>query len=210
MNLRTHWEGIYREKGPDQLSWFQSDARISRELICRIAPDRTVHILDVGGGASALPDGMVAAGYTRLTVLDLSQTALTQSQDRLGFAGRAVSWMQADVLMAPLGDACVDVWHDRAVFHFLTDRVERRRYVEQVQRVVRPGGFVLVATFAEDGPARCSGLDVVRYSSGALHAEFGHDFAVVESVREEHHTPWGVPQMFTYCLCRLGEVDHID
>jgi ubiquinone/menaquinone biosynthesis C-methylase UbiE len=207
MDLRSHWERVYRAKGPDQLSWFQSEARMSRELIEQAAPDRDAHIVDVGAGASTLVDGLLASGYRRLTVLDLSDAAIQQAKQRLGPAADAVTWMVEDVLAASLADTSVDVWHDRAVFHFLTDPADRARYVSQVRRIVRPGGFVLVATFAEDGPTRCSGLEVARYSPTALHAEFGSDFRVVDSRREEHHTPWGTAQAFTYCLCRLTTSD---
>ena len=207
MDLKSHWEQVYRAKGPDQLSWFQPEARMSRELIEQVAPDRDVHILDVGAGASTLVDGLLASGYRRLTVLDLSDAAIQQAKHRLGPAADAVTWMVDDVLAASLASASVDVWHDRAVFHFLTDPADRVRYVSQVLRIVRPGGFVLVATFAEDGPTRCSGLEVARCSATALHAEFGPAFRVVDSRREEHHTPWGASQAFTYCLCRLTTSD---
>jgi ubiquinone/menaquinone biosynthesis C-methylase UbiE len=203
MDLKAHWEHVYDAKRPDELSWFQPDARTSRELIERFASNRDLHIVDVGGGASTLVDGLLASGYQQLSVLDLSGAALTQAKQRIGASGATVSWIEVDVLNNALADASVDVWHDRAVFHFLTDTADRARYVSQVQRIVRSGGFVLVATFAEDGPTRCSGLNVARYSATELHAEFGADFRVVESLREEHHTPWGARQAFTYCLCRL-------
>jgi len=163
MDLKSHWEQVYRAKGPDQLSWFQPEARMSRELIEQVAPDRDVHILDVGAGASTLVDGLLASGYRRLTVLDLSDAAIQQAKHRLGPAADAVTWMVDDVLAAFL--------------------------------------------FAEDGPTRCSGLEVARYSATALHAEFGPAFRVVDSRREEHHTPWGASQAFTYCLCRLTTSD---
>lgn len=202
MDLKSHWDKVYREKAPDQVSWFQPEARLSRELIQQVAPDRDAAILDVGAGASTLIDGLVAAGYRRLTVLDLSTAALAQSQQRLGPGATGVVWLEADVLIAPLPEASIDLWHDRAVFHFLTAPADRQRYVEQVRRAVRPGGHVLVATFAEDGPTRCSGLAVARYSPAALQREFGRDFLIVESRREEHATPSGALQAFTYCLCR--------
>jgi SAM-dependent methyltransferase len=202
MDRRAHWENVYREKGPEQVSWFQPEARISRELIEREVPDRAAAILDVGAGASRLVDGLLAAGYRRLTVLDLSAAALAQSQRRLGIAAAGVTWLEADVLTADLPAAAFDVWHDRAVFHFLTEAPDRTRYVAQATRALRPGGCALVATFAEDGPTRCSGLDVARYSAAELQAEFGPAFRTIESRREEHRTPWGAVQAFTYCLCR--------
>ncbi len=202
MDQASHWERVYRTKGPDQVSWFQPEARLSLELIQQAAPARDSAIIDVGAGASTLVDGLVTAGYGDITVLDLSVTALAQAQTRLSHAGRSVVWHHADVLTVELPAAAFDVWHDRAVFHFLTDAADRARYVAQVRHAIRPGGFALVATFAEDGPTRCSGLDVARYSPETLHNEFGNDFHLVESRREEHSTPWGAPQIFTYCLCR--------
>lgn len=202
MDPRSHWEQVYRTKGPDQVSWFQPEAKLSLELIRLVAPARDTSIIDVGAGASTLVDGLVAAGYSRITLLDLSPAALIQAQQRLSNDADAVVWQAADVLTADLDAGAFDVWHDRAVFHFLTGAAERTRYLKQVRQAVRPGGFVLVATFAENGPTRCSGLDVARYTPEGLHAEFGTDFRLVESRREEHRTPGGAPQAFTYCVCR--------
>lgn len=199
---KSYWEQVYRTKGPDQVSWFQPEATLSLELIQQVAPARDSAIIDVGAGASTLVDGLLIAGYGRITVLDLSPAALAQAQQRLPNAAGSVVWREADVLTADLPVAAFDMWHDRAVFHFLTSAADRARYVAQVRHAVRSGGYVLVATFAEDGPTRCSGLDVARYSPDALHSEFGSDFRLVESRREEHDTPWGARQAFTYCLCR--------
>jgi SAM-dependent methyltransferase len=201
MDRRTHWERVYTEKQPDQVSWFQAEAALSLDLIARHAAPEAA-IADIGGGASRLVDGLLARGFRDLRVLDLSATALDAARSRLGAAAAGVRWVVADVLTAEFAPASIDVWHDRAVFHFLTDPADRARYVAQVRRAVRPGGLVLVATFAEDGPLKCSGLEVARYSPDALHAEFGEGFAVVEREREAHHTPSGGVQWFTYCLCR--------
>ncbi len=203
MDRNAHWEQVYRTKGPDQVSWFQAEARLSRVLIERAAPDRAARIIDIGAGASTLVDGLLASGYRHITVVDLSSTALFLAQQRLGGAAASVIWRAADVLTAAFPAAAFDVWHDRAVFHFLTDAADRARYVAQVRAAVRPGGHVIVATFAEDGPTRCSGLDVARYSADALHAEFGAGFVVLESQRELHTTPSGSEQAFTYCVCRV-------
>ncbi|AHG88131.1 Methyltransferase type 12 [Gemmatirosa kalamazoonensis] len=203
MDLHAHWDGIYRTKDLTELSWQQSDAALSLACIQEMAPDRTAAVIDVGGGASPLVDGLLAAGYRDVTVLDLAPSALARARERLGAEGAGqVAWLAADVCAAPLAPGRYDVWHDRAVFHFLTEAAERAAYVAQVRRAVRPGGLVLVATFAEDGPARCSGLPVARYSAAALHGAFGEDFALLRQLREVHHTPWGAPQPFTYCLCR--------
>lgn len=204
MDTKAHWEAIYKTNQPHQVSWFQREAKISLDFIRRVAPQLTAAIIDVGGGASTLVDGLVAAGYRRVTVLDLSATALEQARRRLGAAASQVAWLEADVLLADLPRATFDVWHDRAVFHFLTASTDRAAYVKEVQMSVKPGGYVLVATFANDGPTRCSGLPVVRYTADALHHEFGSTFRLVESVREEHVTPSGTTQAFVYCLCQMS------
>jgi len=202
MSAKSHWEHIYRTKRPDQVSWFEAEATLSLNLIELAAPSRDSSIIDVGGGASRLVDGLVARGYDRVTVLDLSQFALLEAQRRLSHLADSVAWRVEDILTADLPAASFDVWHDRAVFHFLTEAADRAQYVRQVRHAVRAHGHVLVATFAEDGPTRCSGLNVARYSADELHSEFGRDFRLVESRHQDHHTPWGTRQAFTYCLCR--------
>jgi SAM-dependent methyltransferase len=202
MDPKAHWEHVYNTKGPDQVSWFEREATLSLALVQRVAPRRDEAIIDVGAGAATLVDGLLAAGYHDITVLDLSAAALAQAQHRLRERAAAVDWREADILTADLPPARFDVWHDRAVFHFLTDPADRATYVDQVRRALRPGGFALVATFAEDGPTRCSGLEVARYSPDSLHAQFGSDFRLLTSRRRLHHTPWGAEQAFSYCLCR--------
>jgi len=202
MDQKQHWETIYQTKDVHSVSWFQPEARESLDLITRFAPDRAAPIIDVGGGASVLVDDLLAAGYSDVTVLDVSETALEISRRRIGDAAAKVKWIAADVTVAPLRERAYAVWHDRAVFHFLTDPGDRQAYVAQVERTVRPAGYVLVATFAEDGPATCSGLPVVRYSAESLHSEFGPSFRLVASAHEDHHTPAGREQSFLYCLCR--------
>lgn len=211
MDMKSHWESVYQTTEPDRVSWFQPEATLSLELIQQVAPDRASNIIEVGGGASTLVDGLLAAGYSRITVIDLSSAALAQSRQRLSHLEGNVEWKEADVLTADLPAAEFDVWHDRAVFHFLTAPHQRAEYVAQVRHALRPGGCALVATFAEDGPPTCSGLDVARYSADALHAEFGADFRLIEGRREEHITPSGARQSFTYCVCRyepLASVGH--
>jgi SAM-dependent methyltransferase len=203
MNREKHWDRIYRSKAPTEVSWYQPEARLSLELIRRIAPELDASVLDVGGGASTLADGLLSAGYRDITVLDMAPAALARAQERLGERAALVRWIVADVLDAPLPAASCAVWHDRALFHFLTDARDRARYVAQVERVVRPGGHVIVASFGPEGPTRCSGLEVVRYSPDGMHAEFGANFRLLESMREDHRTPSGRMQAFAYCLCRL-------
>lgn len=200
---RDHWEHVYRSRQPHEMSWFQREAELSLELIDRVAPDRASRILDVGGGASRLADGLLEAGYRRLTVLDISPLALEHARQRLGLRAALVEWREADVLEAELAPDAVDVWHDRAVFHFLTEPADRGRYVGRARRTIRPGGHLLVATFAHDGPPSCSGLPVARYTAESLQREFGAGFTLVESVREEHATPHGAWQAFIYCVMQV-------
>lgn len=203
MNQEQHWNRIYRTTAPTEVSWYQPEARLSLELIRRVAPDLNAPVVDVGGGASTLVDGLLGAGYRDLTVLDLAPAALARAQERLGERKDQVRWIVADALDAPLPRASCAVWHDRAVFHFLTDARDRARYVAQAQRVVRPGGHVIVASFGPEGPTRCSGLEVVRYGPKGLHAEFGSAFRLLDSAKEDHRTPAGTVQPFVYCLCRV-------
>ncbi len=184
------------------MSWFEPEANPSLALIRAACPNRDAAIIDVGGGASTLVDGLLAAGYHDITVLDLSGSALDQARQRLGDVGATVKWREANVLTVELPGAGFDVWHDRAVFHFLTDPPSRDKYLAQIRHALKPGGLALVATFAEDGPERCSGLDVERYSPDELHRAFGDEFRLLVSRREIHETPWGTEQPFTYFLCR--------
>jgi SAM-dependent methyltransferase len=203
MNQEKHWDRIYRAKAPTEMSWYQPEARLSLELIRRVAPELDAPIIDVGGGASTLVDGLLDRGYRDVTVLDLASAALARAQERLGERATQVKWIVADALEAALPPASSAVWHDRAVFHFLTDARDRARYVAQVQRVVRPGGHVIVASFGLEGPNRCSGLEVVRYDADGLHTEFGTAFRLLDSAKEDHRTPAGTVQPFVYCLCRV-------
>jgi SAM-dependent methyltransferase len=206
MKARDHWEEVYGSQSATEVSWFQEHAERSIKLIRETGVSRAACIIDVGGGASRLVDDLLAGGYENLTVLDLSQRALAAAKRRLGPLAARVQWRPADVLDVELPKHAYDLWHDRAVFHFLTDPVERAAYVGQVHHAVKPGGFVIVATFAEDGPARCSGLPVMRYSAPGLHAEFGEAFQLLGHERESHHTPAGREQQFVYCLCRKAQM----
>lgn len=201
---KEHWERVYATRAPDQVSWYQEHARQSLELIGSIGLTRDASIIDVGGGASTLVDDLLGAGYASLTVLDLSAAALEAARTRLGERADEVRWIDGDITSVALPAGAYDVWHDRAVFHFLTGEAERRAYVAAVLRSVRPGGHVIVATFAEDGPTTCSGLPVMRYSPNELHAQFGGSFTLLRHEREEHATPFGTTQRFIYCTCRVA------
>jgi SAM-dependent methyltransferase len=200
VDRQQHWETVYSSKAVDQVSWFQPHASSSLRLIEGCA-DREAQIIDVGGGASVLVDDLLDAGYRYLSVLDLAESALAASRARLGARAQSVQWIAADITRAELPAAHYDVWHDRAVFHFLTDPGDRARYVEQVLRSVKPGGHVIVAAFGPGGPLQCSGLDVMRYAPDALHAEFGAPFRLLRHQTETHHTPAGQEQDFVYCYC---------
>jgi SAM-dependent methyltransferase len=202
MDSKEHWERVYATKKPTEVSWFQPHPEVSLRLIRGTGAGPDDPIVDVGGGASTLVDDLLAAGYRAVTVLDLSATALKVARERLGPRAASVTWLEADVTRAALPERFFRVWHDRAVFHFLTDAGDRARYVDAVRRAVRPGGHVIVATFALDGPFQCSGLDVVRYDPASLHAQFGGDFDLAGSTEEIHHTPFGKEQKFVYCFCR--------
>jgi SAM-dependent methyltransferase len=202
MQSKEHWERVYATKPADGVSWFQEHAGTSLRLIRGTGVPPAARIIDVGGGASTLVDDLILGGYTSLTVLDLSGTALGKSKLRLGARGDRVDWLEGDVTRLALPRDSYDVWHDRAAFHFLIDEADRRAYVAQALHSVRPGGHVIVATFAEDGPTRCSELTVARYSPAALHAEFGDAFELLEQCPEEHLTPFGTRQRFIYCHFR--------
>jgi len=206
MDARHHWQSVYTQKSPESVSWFQATPTLSHALITQIAPALDTRIFDVGGGASTLVDALLTSGYTSLSVLDVSPAALAHARERLGAAAEGVTWIAADILDVVLPAESTDVWHDRAVFHFLTHAEQRARYFAQVRYALRPGGYVVIATFADDGPTRCSGLDTARYSASELHDAFGEGFTLVRSERELHVTPSGAAQAFTYCVCRWSPV----
>lgn len=202
MQPKEHWEQVCTAKPTDQVSWYQEHAEQSVRLIEATAVQLDASIIDVGGGASALVDDLLDRGYSKISVLDLCASALLAARQRLGVDSARVQWIEANITNVQLPLHYFDVWHDRAVFHFLTTEQDRRAYVAAVLRTVKPGGHVIVATFSEDGPTQCSGLPVMRYSAGGLHAEFGASFTLVKHEREEHHTPGGAVQKFIYCYCR--------
>jgi 2-polyprenyl-3-methyl-5-hydroxy-6-metoxy-1,4-benzoquinol methylase len=203
MSSQTHWEKIYGTKAPDAVSWYRPHLETSLELIQRAAPARSASIIDVGGGESTLVDDLLAQGYQNITVLDISQTAIDATMKRIGTASSQVRWLVADITATQLEPAAYDVWHDRAVFHFLTASEARVAYVRQVANAVKSGGHVIVSTFGPEGPTKCSGLDVVRYNADSLHQEFGVHFRLLDHVKESHRTPFGTVQQFLYCFCRV-------
>lgn len=202
MQSKEHWEKVYGTKSATEVSWFQEHADLSLKLIRDAGVPGAAAIIDVGGGASMLVDDLLSAGYEDVTVLDLSGSAIETAKSRLGESARSVQWLEANILDVGLPVSAYDVWHDRAVFHFLTNDKDRHAYVNQVLHAVKPGGLVIVATFAEDGPTECSGLPVMRYNAQQLHSEFGEPFVLLGHEKESHHTPGGNEQKFVYCFCR--------
>jgi ubiquinone/menaquinone biosynthesis C-methylase UbiE len=201
---KSHWENIYETKDATQVSWFQQHPELSFQFIEHTGVDKAGKIIDVGGGASTLVDDLLGNGYENVTVLDISAAALQVAQQRLGRLASKVTWLVANITQVKLPHSFYDVWHDRAVFHFLTLAEDRARYVKAVQHSVKTGGHVIVATFGIDGPQRCSGLEVVRYSPDSLHDEFGDDFDLLNTTNDLHQTPFGTEQKFIYCYCRKG------
>ncbi|MDE2078083.1 MAG: class I SAM-dependent methyltransferase [Burkholderiales bacterium] len=203
MQNKDHWEKVYSTKAPDSVSWFQQHADMSMRMVHASGISRDAAIIDVGGGASTLVDDLFDDGYTNLTVLDLSAAALGESRRRLGKRGDSVKWLEADITRATFDPHSIDLWHDRAVFHFLTKPADREAYVTQVLRALKPGGHIIMATFGPNGPTQCSGLPVARYTSDGLHAEFGESFSMLNHEDQVHHTPFGTTQQFIYCMCRM-------
>jgi SAM-dependent methyltransferase len=192
---KQHWERTHTEKAPDEVSWFQAEPALSVELIERLCPGRSAAIIDVGGGVSNVVDRLLERGYTNVTVLDIAEAALRHTKERLGPEEAAkVTWLVGDALDTDLGTR--DLWHDRAMFHFLVEDEHRQRYVKRLESTVRRGGHAIVTTFADDGPRRCSGLDTMGYNGEELHAELGEGFELLESHRHTHVTPAGKEQRF--------------
>jgi SAM-dependent methyltransferase len=203
MDAQAHWEGIYSEKAPNQVSWYRPHLETSLALIGQCTSGRSSSIIDVGGGESTLVDDLLAHGYENITVLDISQTAIDANRKRLGRASESVHWLVGDITQIALESSAYDVWHDRAVFHFLTAPGDRAAYVRQVARAVKHGGHVIIGAFGPEGPTKCSGLDVVRYDAESLQREFGVQFRLLSTSVELHRTPFGTVQQFVYCCFKV-------
>lgn len=200
-DFKTHWDQAYTTKTPTGVSWYQPHLAKSLELIRRAAPNDTASIIDIGGGASTLPDSLLQAGYADVTILDISAAALARSQERMGHDSNRIKWLVADMTCwAP--DRGWDVWHDRAVFHFLTEKPAQDQYIAALQAGTHVGSTVIISTFALDGPVQCSGLPVQRYSSEILAARIGAPFRLVDQEAERHTTPGGSNQNFSYTVLR--------
>jgi trans-aconitate methyltransferase len=197
LSRQLHWEKVYTTRGESEVSWFQETPALSLELIELVGAMQDSAIIDIGGGASRLVDHLVSRGFQDLTVLDLSAAALASARSRIGDRANRVTWITADVtLWQP--QRSYDVWHDRAAFHFLTEPNDQAAYVARLRRALRVGGHAIIATFAPDGPERCSGLMVRRYDANALAATLGAGFELIDTRRHEHTTPWGAVQKFQF------------
>jgi len=199
MTAKDHWENVYTTKSSKEVSWFEARSTQSLELINSIGLPLSASLIDVGGGASILVDDLIKLGYLKLQVLDLSLAALKTSQKRLGSVSKQVNWIEADITDYKLKQLKVDLWHDRAVFHFLTKKVQRQKYIENLTHILNKNGHVIIATFADDGPQKCSGLDICRYNHNTLALELGEGFTLVSHHKETHQTPFNTKQNFIYC-----------
>ena len=199
MAAKDHWENVYTTKSSNEVSWFQSHSTKSLELINSIGLPLSAPLIDVGGGASVLVDDLIKLGYSNLNILDISPAALKTSQKRLGNASKQVKWIEADITDERLKALKIDLWHDRAVFHFLTEKNQRLKYIDNLKHILNKGGHLIIATFADDGPQKCSGLDICRYNQDTLALELGECFTLVSHHKETHQTPFNTKQNFIYC-----------
>lgn len=202
MTTKPHWENVYETKSAHEVSWYRPRLDVSLQLIDSVLTDPGSAIIDIGGGESTLVDDLIRSGRSDVTVLDISQAALDATKARLGASADSVSWIAADITTVDLGFGRYDLWHDRAVFHFLTRPEDRDAYIQRVRQAVKPQGYIVVATFGPDGPLKCSGLDIVRYDSNSLVVAFGDGFDLLDTTTEIHKTPWDSEQEFVYCLMR--------
>jgi SAM-dependent methyltransferase len=198
---QSHWQNVYLSKGEQEVSWTQLAPEPSLGLILNYAPSATASIVDVGGGASRLVDALAGRGYESLTVLDLSEAALAAARERLGARAAQVQWISADATKWQPAKP-FDLWHDRAAFHFLVDAADREAYLDRLRSGVKPGGHAIIATFALDGPEKCSGLPVQRYDPAALSRTVGDAFELIADQPHRHVTPWGAVQSFQFSVLR--------
>lgn len=197
-NQKKHWEHVYKKTSPTEAGWFQAYPGMSLKLINATEVSVDESIVDVGGGVSKLSKLLLEQGYRNITVMDISGTAIEKAKAQLGDTSDMISWIEADITKISFSEV-YDVWHDRAVFHFLTDAVDRKNYINSLNNTLKINGHLIVSTFGLNAPPKCSGLAVVRYSSETLHKELGDNFELIESLSEVHVTPSGVRQEFIFC-----------
>lgn len=202
MERRDHWERVYSSKPPDRLGWYKPRLQTSLQWIAALGLDHDAPIIDIGGGASTLVDDLIDCGYSAITVLDIAAPALELIKARLGERGSGVRWLSGDITELELPEDEYELWHDRAVFHFLTEPDDRARYRENLHRALRPGGYVIIGTFTPEAPPRCSGLPVQRYDVELLQETLGDELELEHHREELHVTPGGVEQMYLFCRFR--------
>ena len=199
-DAKEHWENIYQTKNTDEVSWYQEKPETSLNLISETSIEKNAKIIDVGAGASKLADNLLALGFRNITALDVSLNALNNSKKRLGDRANNVKWIVSDLREFKTNER-YDLWHDRAVLHFLTEEEDITRYIELVRTYLKPKGYVIVSTFSVNGPKKCSGLDVKQYSEDSMKTLFT-GFEHIKSFEEEHLTPWGSSQIFIWGVFR--------
>jgi ubiquinone/menaquinone biosynthesis C-methylase UbiE len=197
-NRKQHWERVYKKNKPDKLGWYQDHPEMSLKLVTATGVGVDGNIIDVGGGTSKLAGKLLDQGYKRLTVLDISGSSIERTKLQHGEKSKQITWIEADVTNFNFTES-FDIWHDRAVFHFLTNANDRQRYVDSLNHALKPGGHLIISTFGLKGPPKCSGLNIVRYSAETLHKEFGDNFVMIETFDEVHDTPSKDQQNFIYC-----------
>ena len=202
-NAKEHWESIYQTKEPNEVSWYQEKPETSLNLISETGIEKNAKIIDVGAGASELVDNLLALGFRNITALDVSLNALNNSKKRLGDRANNVKWIVSDLREFETNER-YDLWHDRAVLHFLTEEEYIKRYIELVRTYLKPKGYVIVSTFSVNGQKKCSGLDVKQYSEDSMKTLFT-GFEHIKSFEDEHLTPWGTSQMFIFSVFRRGD-----
>lgn len=206
MNRKSHWENVYESRPVHRLGWYKTHLYPSVDWIKDLLPDRDRRIIDVGGGASTLVDDLLYERYSSITVVDISSKALSHTKDRLGNHAEQVRWIEGDITEVELPENYFDLWHDRAVFHFLTDEQERRKYISKLKRSVSQNGYIVMGTFLPEAPPKCSGLPVERYDVDKMVSTLGEGFRLLDSLKELHVTPGGVEQMYLYCRFKREKI----
>ena len=202
-DAKEHWESIYQAKKPDEVSWYQEKPETSLKLISETNVDKDAKIIDIGAGASKLVDNLLTLGFRNITILDVSSSDLNIEKKRLGYKANNVKWVVSDLREFETNDK-YDLWHDRAVLHFLTEKEDIGRYVKKVRQLLKSSGYLIISTFSENGPKKCSGLDIKQYSEDSVKKLF-NDFEHIKSFEEEHLTPWGASQIFIFNVFRKGD-----
>lgn len=204
-STKQHWENIYRTKDTiTDVSWYQDNPHTSTDLIFSTKVDKDANIIDIGGGDSILVDTLLGLGFKSLSVLDISGASLEKAKERLSNQARLVNWIESDVLDFET-DTYFDVWHDRAAFHFFTEKKDIKRYIELAHKRIRPSGYLILSTFSVNGPKKCSGLDITQYSEDSIKKTFGEGFSHIKSFEEAHTTPFDTKQIFLWSIFKKSD-----